>query len=640
MTIQVPQDGATLLEGTPVFGAVDEIMAIGLFLRDVSEDAVRYVLRVQSAGSSLGEMTGQSTERIGAKLADRLLPGASAVRNTAYRSKTAFESYAVEVHRIHQEAARVQLETDNALGVIRTRAATIENIAAAIRVPASYSWHGGAPTTMPEPRLEAQEPDLDAGRADATRHQLRASYESEWSLASSFWHQAVEDVDAAKREWENLIEDRRNAERRLTGALSDTAIGQLLSVSGSGIASRRFTISAGIAGELWGESTDAPGIESLTRMLSGELPPDAVAASWARLEEEGVDTDALLRDYCFELAALDGLPFSAMDRAGRAALEHALDVEHPEQLEEAFRRMGFTPAEMSVEDFRTDLEAVRDAMRKADSLAAGDTIQLVALGRHDGAATAGISIGDLDAAETVGVFVSGMKSNVRGLSDAFGAFRSMREDDADMAMVTWVGYRAPGLPGETLQSRADAGGLRLASFLDGIAVRRRDDPIHRFVLLGHSYGTNVGAEALKSTQARVNAFVTIGSAGLKYGTTAEQLGVDEIHATHAAGDGIAQTIGQHVHFRTRRDGGGFYEARVDPRDLEGAREFSSEKTADGEAVTMHNLVRPIEWGPEGSALQRLADDLDGTAAADEIGYLDPKSSTVSELGKIMRDEWR
>ena len=153
---------------------------------------------------------------------------------------------------------------------------------------------------------------------------------------------------------------------------------------------------------------------------------------------------------------------------------------------------------------------------------------------------------------------------------------------------------------------------------------------------------------MKTTTAKVDAFVTLGSAGLKYGTTAADLQAlsgakgTKIFATHAEGDGIAAGAGQHLHFRSAaEDGGGVYEKREDPRELNGAYVFSSEETDRGKQVTMHNLVLPFEWGSipvAGGPLQWAADTFDGVKADDEIGYLNPRSSTVGALADIMRGE--
>ena len=383
-------------------------------------------------------------------------------------------------------------------------------------------------------------------------------------------------------------------------------------------------------------------------LFDGRLSPEEVAQVWALLAAtKGFNATRFIESHAFELASLNGIPFSVMDQAGKHALTWALDKDHPENLAAAYAKLGLKPGDMSLEDFRLDLQGIRAGLAKAEDLAAGHPVLLLSFGVHDGAVTAGISMGDLDTATTVGLFASGMGSNVREIGDAMDAFKEIRRGDPSFAMVTWIGYRAPNVLEETWQNRADSGAPRLSSFLDGIAAQRGDS-IDRFATIGHSYGTNVLAEALKTTSAKVDAFVTLGSAGLKYGTsTADLRALSEakgtkIYATHAAGDGIAAGVGQHLHFRSAAaDGGGIYEKREDPRELSGAYVFSSEETEKGKQVTMHNLVHPIDWKSipaAGGPLQWAADTLDGVKAEDEIGYMNPESSTVGALSDIMRGE--
>jgi hypothetical protein len=376
-----------------------------------------------------------------------------------------------------------------------------------------------------------------------------------------------------------------------------------------------------------------------TLLFDGSLTASEASIVWAAMaKSKNFNAETFIDAHPFELCNLNGLPFWAMDRAGRAVLDYALGSTDgaqcvPGNLENAYARLGFKPGERSMEDFAADLQAIRDALGDAsDTVTAGTDIQLVSLGRHDGAMTAGVSIGNLDTASTVGVFVSGMNSNVRELGTSLDAFQVIRKDNPGAALVNWIGYHSPNIPEESFQDRADAGAPVLAAFLDGIQAQRVDHPMDRFVTMGHSYGTNVLAEALKQTRATPDAYVALGSAGLTWNTKAEDLGVKEIYATDAEGDNIADGIGQYVQFRDGGDGGGLYQKRLDPRDLEGADEFTSEGTADGKPVTMHNLTSPMQWwGP----LQWIA-DADGTKASDEVGYLNPESSTVHGLTRILQ----
>lgn len=627
---------------SPIKGTVEAATAAASFAGDAVKDGKDYKTAVQRAGRGVAEGQGVALSRLHAKLSGSLEPGAQLLIESAFSAKNGFASYAAEIERIHRAARVVRQQVEDHLATIRVNAAIIEEILSAIDLSMGLTWDSPPSPAMPAPVLdESRAAGLDAAEREAALQTITRSHEAEWRNAATAWIAACDGIGDEKRRWNTLIDERRHAEAALLRTLRDTHLGTLIQLSGTAGISAKQMVAFGFAGEVWGGRGGGAAV-ALPELFSGDKSPAEVAKAWQTLKDEGVDTNALLREYCFELANLDGLPFDDMDKAGRAALAYALDVEHPHQLEEAYFRMGFRPGERTFEEFRKDLEAVRDALKIADAeISEDDTVQLVSLGRHDGAATAGISLGDLDTASTVGVFVSGMMSDVRGLADAFDSFDTIRDGESSIAMVAWVGYRSPSLLEEGFQDRADAGSLVLASFLDGITAQRADNPIDRFAVLGHSYGTNVVAEALKLTAAPVEVFVTIGSAGLQYGTTAEDLGVSEIHVTHATRDNIAQSAGRYLHVRdASSDGGGAYEARVDPRDLEGAREFSSEQTAGGEQVTMHNLVSPIDWSEMlpvgGEQAQWLADWADGTAAAEEIGYLNRRSSTVGGLYNIMR----
>lgn len=372
-------------------------------------------------------------------------------------------------------------------------------------------------------------------------------------------------------------------------------------------------------------------------LLDESLTPAQVAQTWEAMSANPRFRERrFIEANSFELASLDGVPFGVMDQAGRYALDFALDPDNPQNLEEAHRRMGLiSPWKGQRESFRNDLLAIRGALEKAQEGATpGDTVQLVSFSGHGDAVTAGVSMGDLDTATSVGVLVSGMDSNVRGLHDGFDAFKQVRDGDTNMAMVSWMGYHSPAAVEVTADFRADDGAQRLASFLDGLTAQRgagSANPVERLVTIGHSYGTNVIAEALKISKEPVDAFVSMGSSGLKPGTTAKDFRGAEIHATQAEGDPIAVNLGQKLYLPAVTANGNPASQRIDPRNLSGGLRFSSEATQGGEGVTMHNLVNPMEL-PFGIG------DLDGIPAEKEVGYLSPNSSTVKAIYQFMRGE--
>ncbi|MHA3682928.1 alpha/beta hydrolase [Leucobacter sp. HY1908] len=522
------------------------------------------------------------------------------------------KTYAQSVAAIHSGALLTEQDVAELLAQVRMNANTIESIALRKGLPLISDWRVAPPTFMP---ASAGEPvTVLSGDADSFN----------WSQAAGAWAGALALIEHACTRWRELVTQRESAERALLGALTRTAVTAL----GPGVGASNGAIVEALTRALsQNRPWESPEVQ---RLLNGMLTPADVAKLWESLVASETDTNALIERYCVELAGLDGLPFSVRDRAARAAIDYALQGNA--ELVDVFARLGLSPDDMTLTDFRSDLVAVKDAAKEArKSVTAKDAIvQIAMLGSHDGVVTAAISVGDLDAASRVGVLVSGMNSSVRTMRDGLDGLREVHDKSVGVAMVSWIGYRAPGIAAEATQNRAERGSWPLATFLDGLSATRAARPLTRFAVIGHSYGTNTAAEALKLGGHSVDAYITMGSAGLTVGTKAEELGVSEIHATHARGDNIAP-IGKFAHFRSASVDAPGYRSRVDPRDLEGAIVFSSEESEEGKRVTMHNLTEAIDWGPA----QWVADGLDGVAKDDEIGYLNPSSTTVNNVIEIM-----
>lgn len=597
--------------------------AVGGYLYRVGAGVDEFRSAVANAAGPMDAMRGTAVRAVSSR-ANLLLAGATQLASTVDDARQALHRYAEAVSDVHARARLVAADVETALDGIRDCAHTVADIAARKRLSVESTWDAPPPARPPE-SVEDDGPSFGI---------IEDFDSANWTRAVQRWQESIAAIHAAQQRWRNLSADRESSEWALAAALRRTALGSALgTMLGPGGEARRAEIAAVVSAKLTGSRPwDSTEVRTL---IGGTMAPEAAAAAWQRIVDSGADVDRLLREHCFELAHQDGLPFWAQDRAGRAALASALTGE--EGLRDAFARMGFAEDDRSLVDFEADLVALRRALNRAEADAiGGDVVQLVGFGRHDGAVTGGVALGDLDTASTVGVFVSGMRSDVRGIGDAFGAFKEIRGDATGTAMVTWIGYRSPTLVEEPFQDRAERGRFPLASFLDGVSVRRRRNRLDRFVVMGHSYGSNVAAEAVKITVYPVDALVTIGSAGLKRGTASGSLNASELHATHAKRDNIAP-IGRNFGVQGSDEHGGIAVSRVDPRKLPGVHEFSSERSAHGRQVTMHNLLTPVAW-PRG--MQWAADAVDGTASADEVGYLDPRSTTVIELGKIMRNEWR
>jgi len=550
------------------------------------------------------------------------LEGLRALQSSGEQALLALRAHADAMREISARSASISGRTDHALRQIREASGTIADLERRCGLASGRRWDEPPPEIPPAAVREvggAGVPELHANSALGTS----------WAAAARNWRLACDEVRRERQAWRSLVDEQRRCERRCAVALESTRIGRILSSVAA--SSPSLAAPARYRAMLEALTPERPWESPLTeRIIAGGLTPDETAAAWQELADSGADLDQIVERNCVALAGLDGIPFSVQDRAARHALDLALRSD--EQLELVFEGFGFSDDELSILDFRRELESLSDQLAAADR--EHSTAQLVGLGRHDGAVVAGISFGDLDRARTVAVLIPGMNSDIHQLDDPYDAFARLRSEQAaqasDTALVSWSGYRAPGMLEELSMTRAHRGARELADFLDSVSRSRSGISVERLVVIGHSYGSTTAAEALKLVDRPVSAFVTLGSAGLAVGTAREDLAATEVYATHANGDNIAQ-VGQLVHVRHRSDGFGIYQPRVDPRALTDVHEFSSEESGGGQAVTMHNLKTPIEWG----ALQPLA-ALDGRAAHDEVGYLAPESSTVVRLGEIIR----
>ncbi|QBE48550.1 alpha/beta hydrolase [Leucobacter triazinivorans] len=648
MTIYVPGNGSALLEGTPVFGSVEEINAAGEFVQDVATDAMRYTVDVRNAQMALGSSSSAGVTKIRAKLDERLLPGAAAVYRSAGNAKRAFDSYASEVDRVHADAGKVVRDVNDALATIRTQAAQIEEIASLIRVPAPYAWNVGAPGALPQPQLGYRARDLDADeRALAVEH-LRGVHEWQWTLAASLWRHAIEDIDSAKARWANLIEDRRDAEGRLVKALGDTTIGQLIGVSGDDLASRRFTIATGISGELWGAGDEAPEIAKshplLKKLLGSEsgehvwnAPPDPaeVAARWERASAG--ERQRLIDEAPWVIGNLPGLPFSVRDEANRKMVEFY--QQHPQLL---------TPEQLKL------MAGIRNIIKLEESQRVPNPpIQIVALDMSGEVPKAAVSYGNLDAATHTTWQVPGMNSDAHLALEGWDeASRNLYDAQNDVegfsgsnAVVAWLGYDTPDHPlsgdfGVLDSKSAGAGATRFAAELDGAHAARGAgrNGLPAVSVLAHSYGTTVATIALTQLEHAVDSLTMLGSAGLDteqvpdYGVLNVKetaAGQKAIYTTHASADQLAPFgAGASGRGQPNPDAVAPFGVHRFSAVYAGGLSFSSE----GDPV--QNLKRTDGHSTIGSGENP---GMAGMSASEGHGYLDPQTQSLASVAQITTD---
>lgn len=610
MTIYVPGEAAALLLGTPIHGSVDDVHAAGRFVQSIAEDALASGAHARRAHHSLAVMRSTAVSKLAASLTEGFVPLANVIYQSAITAKQALESYAAEVERMHDDASRVTTDVEHCLAVIRGQSARITEIARTVDLPATYVWNVGPPGIMPELR-GLTEHDGEAAR-------LWALHEAEWQRSASRWQRALAEIELARGRWERLLADRRRVEGQLVATLRATAPGRLAHVSGRGRAGVGDVSRAAMSAALQ-RSRAVPGVvgrSEFRAILSGGLTPAQVAENWALLALTRGDVRSFPLASLVTLAHTNGLPAWARDEASRVLLDYALDEPH-----EAFRLLGFMGGQEEIVRFIRDTRALSSALmsaeRDASILPRGTEVQLVDFGNLSGTVTATISLGDLDRASNVGVNVSGMFSNVGGISNgvrgAHALFEAAVKADAGAtyAVVTWVGYESPHLVSVLNIEHAEAGSRELANFLDGMSASRVVEGyvLNEFAVFAHSYGSTVAVEALQQTEFAIDTLITYGSAGIRPGTPLQELNASSLYATEADGDGMA-SIG--------RAGS----SRTDPRKMPGAVTFTAELSEHGQATTSHEMYAEDGawslWNPGGT-----------------VGYLSKNTSSVNQMGKLL-----
>ncbi|HLS24681.1 MAG TPA: alpha/beta hydrolase [Beutenbergiaceae bacterium] len=255
---------------------------------------------------------------------------------------------------------------------------------------------------------------------------------------------------------------------------------------------------------------------------------------------------------------LDGIPAWARDEANRALLPQyrkELNAEYDRLLDLALQ----TPQSPYFFTQAGKVQKMLDGLDQIDSVLDRGRRQLLTVditGDHE--LKAAVAVGDVDSADSVGVFVPGFTSNVRDSLSGYdssmaslaelAATESLRQGKVQsIATISWLGYEAPQLDvGLLLPSRsvlsatsAEAGGEDLASFLRGMDASR-DAPAHT-VPIGYSYGSTVTGYALQE-HTGADAAVVLGSPGIGTDTVSDlDLPKDSAYMIEARRDVIADT---------------------------------------------------------------------------------------------------
>lgn len=308
---------------------------------------------------------------------------------------------------------------------------------------------------------------------------------------------------------------------------------------------------AGSSGSLSNAVLDIAGADDLPpgvrQMFDATLTPTQVAQLWAGsgwARADARDLAALPTAVLSQLGNLEGVPYWARNIANRSVLTARIAAQE-KYLESYLPTIGYdaggVKAAAAVEKVLVLAEIERSLVKGERD---GDRY-LLAL-TDDDPPLAAVSIGDVDTATNVTWAVPGMGSSTEKMTDWTTAAQHVHDEQgivapsSQHAVIAWMGYEAPPVPvleeydlSVMRNDAAEAGGAELASSIAGLgAARAANMPTTN--VLGHSYGTTTAAFALTREGIEVDAFTTVGSAGLPASvSSADQLHADEVFSGQA-----------------------------------------------------------------------------------------------------------
>lgn len=378
---------------------------------------------------------------------------------------------------------------------------------------------------------------------------------------------AQNDIDTAARGLQALVEHRR--------ALDSTLASALHTMVGDWPAQSAALRTAGVP------DPGLLGVDAMIERLK-DLSAQEIAELWPRLPRDVVDQ--LIAADPTLIGNLEGAAYADRSTANVSRLE-GLRTQARREVEEATQLNGLPGPNFA-------LELAQQRLRAAEFLyenyAGGVGLQLsppqylISLDTNViGVPLAAISVGNLDTATSANFFVPGMGSDLNQANDYLRGTKRLQSADPSGAAILWLGYRSPDAFEVLSTGRAEAGGKRLGTTLDGFnAIRSATGSRSTLNIVAHSYGTTTTAFALDGGDYGVDTFTMIGSAGIPYGIRIDDLNMskNDVYVTRADLDMLGD-IGQNASFRH------------DPEEWWwGANAFGSDGTDALDPVTEHNAV--------------------------------------------------
>ena len=257
--------------------------------------------------------------------------------------------------------------------------------------------------------------------------------------------------------------------------------------------------------------------ESIARLLAAAPSSTSVARWWTAIPAAA--RVALIAGAPEVVGNLDGLDIAVRDRANRTFLQQSIT--------EATRELPHLGRAA-----KADAEKRLHMLQEIDeSLAVADGAPERSLLSVDTAwpGRAAVVVGDLQTADYVSYMVPGMFFTVDGqivdwtvisqdlydeqarMVDRLAAGESSLAG-ASVAVVSWIGYRTPGVRDVVSLDLAEDGAKYISSSVSGLHASRADDEPY-VTLVTHSYGSTATMMAMQDGRVTADALVIIGSPG-------------------------------------------------------------------------------------------------------------------------------
>lgn len=276
--------------------------------------------------------------------------------------------------------------------------------------------------------------------------------------------------------------------------------------------------------------------EQLFALLSAaERSPQALSEKWKELNLSGQELDEFIRRNSLVLAGMVGLPTDIARRASSAVFEAA--KKNPQKM---YAALGLNPKILSFEDFQSRVQGLDRALNNQRRSGHAELLFFGKVGTEIGAI---VSIGDIDTAEGVTVFVPGINSDVSKIEDGvhaidniqFQAQAAIREHPDALtrkttAAAVFLAFDNANNIEEPDLNIARETSNNLRSFLTGIQNRPSGSTPQWVHLVGHSYGGTTGFETVKTLEKPIDMLTVLGAPGVDNWTNRSDLAARRIES--------------------------------------------------------------------------------------------------------------